>query len=74
MAPVRESWTRIVDWLGRSAPVTAAQIGAPATPESVSEVERIVGRINERGLTLVPTRIYFKDGRAKVELGLGPTS
>ena len=27
-------------------------------------------RVAERGLTLVPTRIYFKDGRAKVELAL----
>ena len=34
------------------------------------EVEKIVGRINERGLTIVPTRIYFKDGRAKVEIAL----
>ncbi|HEX5813765.1 MAG TPA: SsrA-binding protein, partial [Methylomirabilota bacterium] len=28
-------------------------------------------RIAERGLTLVPLRLYFKDGRAKIELGLG---
>jgi len=28
------------------------------------------GKISERGLTLVPLRLYFKDGRAKVELGL----
>ena len=34
------------------------------------EIERIVGRINEKGLTLVPTRIYFANGRAKVELAL----
>jgi SsrA-binding protein len=34
------------------------------------ELERIMGRIKERGLTLVPTRIYFKDGRAKVEVAL----
>jgi SsrA-binding protein len=34
------------------------------------EIERLIGRVQERGLTLVPTRIYFKDGRAKVELGL----
>jgi len=34
------------------------------------EIERIVGRVNEKGLTLVPTRIYFRDGRAKVELAL----
>jgi SsrA-binding protein len=35
------------------------------------EIERMAGRVNERGFTLVPTRIYFKDGRAKVELALG---
>src|SRR3712207_4569414 len=34
------------------------------------EIERILGRISEKGLTLVPTRIYFKDGRAKVEIAL----
>ncbi|MBX5440447.1 MAG: SsrA-binding protein SmpB [Solirubrobacteraceae bacterium] len=35
------------------------------------ELDRIAGRIQERGLTLVPTRIYFRDGRAKVEIALG---
>ena len=37
-----------------------------------SEIERLMGRTRERGLTLVPTRIYFTpDGsRAKVELAL----
>jgi SsrA-binding protein len=35
------------------------------------EIERLEGRVSERGLTLVPTRIYFKDGRAKVEVALG---
>ena len=35
-----------------------------------TEIDRIMGRIKERGLTLVPTRIYFKDGRAKVEVAL----
>jgi SsrA-binding protein len=34
------------------------------------EIDRMVGRIKERGLTLVPTRIYFANGRAKVELAL----
>ena len=34
------------------------------------EIEKVVGRINERGLTLVPTRIYFKDGRAKAEIAM----
>ena len=32
------------------------------------EIERILGRIGEKGLTIVPTRIYFSGGRAKVEL------
>jgi SsrA-binding protein len=35
-----------------------------------SEIERLVGRTRERGLTLVPTRIYFKGPRAKVEIAL----
>jgi SsrA-binding protein len=34
------------------------------------EIERLTGKIAERGLTLVPLRLYFKDGRAKVELGV----
>jgi SsrA-binding protein len=34
------------------------------------EIDRMTGRIKERGLTLVPTRIYFSNGRAKVELAL----
>jgi SsrA-binding protein len=35
-----------------------------------SEIDRLAARVAERGLTLVPTRIYFKDGRAKVEIAL----
>jgi SsrA-binding protein len=35
------------------------------------EIDRLAGKVKERGLTLVPLRIYFKHGRAKVELGLG---
>ena len=34
------------------------------------EIERLIGKTREKGLTLVPTRLYFKDGRAKVELAL----
>ena len=29
------------------------------------------GRIREESLTLVPLQVYFKNGKAKVELGLG---
>jgi SsrA-binding protein len=35
-----------------------------------AEIERLLGKTAERGLTLVPTRIYFKGARAKVELAL----
>ncbi len=34
------------------------------------EIERLIGRTRERGLTLVPTRVYFRDARAKVEIAL----
>ncbi len=34
------------------------------------ELERLVGKTRERGLTLVPTRLYFKGPRAKVEVAL----
>jgi SsrA-binding protein len=34
------------------------------------ELNRLLGKVQERGLTLVPLRLYFKNGRAKVELGL----
>jgi SsrA-binding protein len=35
-----------------------------------SEIARLAGRVAERGLTLVPLQLYFRDGRAKVELAL----
>jgi SsrA-binding protein len=34
------------------------------------EIERLIGKTREKGLTLVPTRLYFKGGRAKVEIAL----
>jgi SsrA-binding protein len=34
------------------------------------EIRRLIGKLNEKGLTLVPLRIYFKNKVAKVELGL----
>jgi len=35
------------------------------------ELERLRGKIQERGLTLIPLRLYWVKGRAKAELGLG---
>jgi SsrA-binding protein len=34
------------------------------------EIATLIGKVHERGLTLVPTRVYFKNGRVKVELAL----
>src|SRR5271169_1368971 len=34
------------------------------------EIDRLWGRVREQGYSIVPLKIYFKDGRAKVELGL----
>ncbi|MFC7343110.1 SsrA-binding protein SmpB [Saccharopolyspora griseoalba] len=34
------------------------------------EIERLVGKIKESGLSLVPLQLYFNDGKAKVELAL----
>ena len=38
---------------------------------SRAELDRIKGKVEQRGYTLVPLRLYFKGGWAKVELGLG---
>ncbi len=34
------------------------------------EVNKVIGKINQDGLTVVPTKIYFKKGRAKVEIAI----
>ena len=34
------------------------------------EINKLMGKIAEKGYTLVPLQVYFKDGRAKVEIGL----
>lgn len=34
------------------------------------EIKRLFGKTQERGLSLIPLKVYFKEGKAKVELGL----
>ena len=34
------------------------------------EIQKLIGKTKETGLTLIPLELYFKDGKAKVELGL----
>jgi SsrA-binding protein len=35
-----------------------------------SEIRKLIGKVKEKGLTLVPLRLYFKDGKVKVEIAL----
>ena len=34
------------------------------------EIRKLAGKISEKGFTIVPLQVYFKDGRAKIEIGL----
>jgi SsrA-binding protein len=34
------------------------------------EIASLVGKVREKGQTIVPTRLYFKDGRVKIEIAL----
>ena len=47
---------------------------APERPRKLlmhrREIDRLHGKTREKGLTIVPTRLYFKDSRAKVEIAL----
>jgi len=65
-------------WLENAhiAPYSFAEHGGhdPERPRKLllhrREIDRLYGRIREEGLTLVPLQVYFKQGKAKVELGL----
>jgi len=35
------------------------------------EIRRLIGKVQEKGFTLIPLRLYFSNGKAKVELALG---
>jgi SsrA-binding protein len=35
------------------------------------EIDKLLGKVNQDGMTIVPTRLYYKRGRVKVELGVG---
>ena len=36
-----------------------------------SEIKRLYGKSRERGLALVPLKLYFKNGKVKIEIGIG---
>ena len=35
-----------------------------------TEINKLIGKTQEKGLTLIPTRLYFKRGKAKLEIGI----
>ena len=35
------------------------------------EIKKIIGKLNERGFSLIPMSLYFKNGRVKMKIGLG---
>jgi SsrA-binding protein len=79
---LRDAYAKIVDgevWL-YNAHISPYEFGNihnhdPLRPRKLlmhrQEIRRLCGKTAERGFTLVPTRMYFKRGKAKVELGLG---
>jgi SsrA-binding protein len=78
---LKDSYAEIRDgqmWLQRLhiGPYSHASVDAhdPERPRKLllhrREIDRLTGRINEQGLTLVPLQVYFTHGLAKVELAL----
>ncbi len=81
-ASIQESFARVEDgeiWLYHMhiPPYEAGNIfnHDPLRPRKLllhrREVDRLYGRVQQKGYTLVPLRLYFRRGIAKLELGLG---
>jgi SsrA-binding protein len=81
-ASLAEAYGRVTDgelWVEslHIAPYSHAAEGSydPRRPRKLllhrAELDRLVGKTQERGLTLIPLRLYFRRGLAKLELGLG---
>src|ERR1700704_3406750 len=80
-ATLGQAWADVRDgevWLQGAEIATYAQGNVanhePTRPRKLllhrREIDRLDAQLREKGLTLVPTRLYFKDGRVKVELAL----
>ncbi|MBI5903528.1 MAG: SsrA-binding protein SmpB [Deltaproteobacteria bacterium] len=81
-ANLKDSYVRIKDGEAflvntHISPYSQADGFAKADPERTrklllhkKEIERLIGKIRVKGYTIIPTRIYFKGGKAKVELAL----
>lgn len=81
-ANIRDSYARIIGeeiflFSAHISPYTKADSFRESEPRRTrklllhkKEIKRLTGKTREKGITLVPTKMYFKGGRAKVELGL----
>jgi SsrA-binding protein len=80
-ATLAQSWAEVRDgeaWLMGAEIATYDQGNRanhePTRPRKLllhrREIDSLYGKVREKGLTVVPTRLYFKDGRVKVELAL----
>jgi SsrA-binding protein len=81
-ANIRDSYARIIGeeiflFSAHISPYTKADSFRESEPRRTrklllhkKEIKRLTGKTREKGITLVPTKMYFKGGRAKIELGL----
>jgi SsrA-binding protein len=80
-ATLAQSWADVRNgevWLQGAEIATYAQGNTanhdPTRPRKLllhrREIDRLYAQVREKGLTLVPTRLYFKDGRVKIEIAL----
>ena len=68
---MRSSSTRSTSRRTPRAPGPTTRSAAAASCSSTAhEIDKIDAKIREKGFTLIPLALYFKDGRAKVELAL----
>src|SRR5215213_3571376 len=69
---LREGKAQIKDGYAsvRDGEVWLYNVHIPPYGPASREIERLIGKTREKGLTLVPTRIYFSGGRAKAEIAL----
>ena len=78
---IKEAWVRIQDgevWVYgmHISPFEKGNIfnKDPLRPRKLlmhkAEIGKLLGKVKEKGITLVPLQVYFKNGRAKLEIGL----
>ena len=78
---IKEAWVRIQDgevWVYgmHISPYEKGNIfnKDPLRPRKLlmhkAEIDKLLGKVKEKGITLVPLQVYFKNGRAKLEIGL----